>query len=88
MTTAVHPILWAAMVKRKGAAWYIGAGERYTLSGVKPKSMVKVGATVVGVPSNGRLGNSFVTPLGSPVVPDEYNMSIPAMRLSRGASEC
>ena len=28
MTTAVQPMLWAAIVKRNGAAWYIGAGVR------------------------------------------------------------
>ena len=28
MITAVEPMIWAAMVKRSGAPWYSGAGDR------------------------------------------------------------
>jgi hypothetical protein len=36
ITTAVPPSRWTAMVKRSGAEWYSGAGERYTVSAVPP----------------------------------------------------
>ncbi len=36
--------------------------------------------------SNGSATNALVTPFGSPVVPDEYSMSEPAIRSASGSA--
>ena len=77
MTTAVPPSAWVVVVKASGAEWYSGAGDRYTVSPSKPKSIVRrrdmpSGSSTV-TSSSGRL-----MPLGRPVVPELYSIAAPA----------
>ena len=53
MTTAVPPSTWVAMLKRSGAAWYSGAGDRYTMSAWPPKSSCSGPATAPVASSSG-----------------------------------
>jgi hypothetical protein len=61
---------WISIDHEIGAAWYSGAGERYTLPSTKPhhsKNRVSgSGPSPIGANVNGR-----TMPLGRPVVPDE-----------------
>src|SRR3954454_5194143 len=86
MITTVPPRAVMLIEKRNGAAWYIGAGERYTDSVVTPNSSCRTPVTPNGNVSRGSGTNALVTPFGSPVVPDEYSMSAPAIRLGSGAA--
>src|SRR5262245_17594044 len=70
MITDVPPRRCIVMLKRSGAEWYSGAGDRYTLSPVNPNSIVTRG-TRPGVSPSGASGSGVFTPLGWPVVPDE-----------------
>ena len=70
---------------RSGAAWYIGAGERYTDDSVAPNSSCRTAVTPNGGVSSGSGTKALVTPLGRPVVPEEYSMSAPAMRSGSGS---
>ena len=70
ITTAVPPRRCVPIVQPAGAAWYSGAGERYTVSRVKPKSPPSSRVRNDTAPrsvstSGGRM------PLGWPVVPEE-----------------
>ena len=47
--TTVPPNCWTPRQKRSGAAWYTGAGLRYTFSSSKPKSSLPSIATEVSV---------------------------------------
>ncbi len=71
MTTTVPPMALTLMQKRSGAAWYSGAGDRYTVSPVAPNSICNRASTGLAAASSGSGRNSRATPLGSPVVPDE-----------------
>ena len=70
MTTTVAPTRWKAMQNRSGAAWYSGAGDRYTASAVAPNSPAASMYRASAVP-RGASGRGNCTPLGRPVVPDE-----------------
>jgi hypothetical protein len=70
ITTTVDPTRWKAMQKRSGAAWYSGAGDRYTLSAEAANRPTASMYTPSPVPS-GASGRGTSTPLGCPVVPDE-----------------
>ena len=70
VTTAVHPMLCAAMVKRSGAPWYSGAGDRYTDSSDMPRSSTHMMATTDSASSMGTGSWAVSTPLGRPVVPE------------------
>ena len=70
MTTTVHPSRWAPRQKRSGAAWYSGAGDRYTDPGVAPNRASAIAAIESAWPS-GAPDNGDFTPLGRPVVPEE-----------------
>ncbi len=63
ITTTVAPTRWKAMQKRSGAAWYSGAGDRYTLSAVPPNRAV-VSRNRGSVVPNGASGRATCTPLG------------------------
>ena len=69
MITDVPPKRMTVMLKRSGAAWYRGAGVRYTESLPRPYSLV---ATIINVllASIASSSSSVLTPLGRPVVPD------------------
>ena len=61
-----------AMQKRSGAAWYSGAGDRYTVSAVTPNSSCSRPVTPPAAVSSGSGDErSWRRPSGSPVVPDE-----------------
>ena len=53
ITTAVAPMIWAAIVNRKGAPWYMGAGDRYTDSSDMARSSTHIMATTDCTSSNG-----------------------------------
>ena len=61
---------WAAMVKRSGAPWYMGAGDRYTDSSDMPSSSTDITATTDSTSSMGTASYAASTPLGRPVVPE------------------
>ena len=84
MTTTVPPARCTCRQKRSGAAWYSGAGERYTVSGLAPNSPATNMYSASGVP-NGTSRNGTFTPLGRPVVPEEYSMSMPSSAPSRSS---
>ena len=58
------------MLKRSGAEWYSGAGDRYTMPSPNPNSIVHRVSRGGSVPS-GTSGTGAFTPLGRPVVPEE-----------------
>jgi hypothetical protein len=59
------------------------------LSAVPPNRICSNAATGFGAVSSGSGSNGRVIPFGRPVVPLEYNMSVPATRCSsRGSGEC
>ena len=76
------------MQNRSGAAWYIGAGDRYTFDESMPNSTWHMPVTPVTRSSSAWCVNAGSTPFGRPVVPDEYSMSVPAMRPSSGSAVC
>src|SRR5690606_23978541 len=88
MTTSVPPSDWVATQKRNGAAWYSGAGDRYTLVSSTPNSSCISIVTPVTRSSSGLASNAGSTPFGRPVVPDEYSMSTPATRSGSGVGSC
>jgi hypothetical protein len=71
MTTTVPPSWWTPMQKRSGAAWYSGAGDRYTSPGPKPRTSRSTGVMMIGDSSSGRCAAFGRMPFGRPVVPDE-----------------
>ena len=70
MTTTDAPRRCDDIEKRSGAAWYSGAGERYTDDESTPNSIDTRPVSGVIVPSGAPESGGF-TPLGRPVVPDE-----------------
>lgn len=58
------------VVQPAGAAWYSGAGFRYTVSSPKPNNPPSIAVRNDGAPS-GAGGSGGTMPFGLPVVPDE-----------------
>ncbi len=71
MTTTVPPNACTNPPNRNGAAWYSGAGHRYTVSRSKP--YIFPNTATYGSPHSSTLrsGSGGRTPLGTPVVPEE-----------------
>ena len=73
ITTTVAPSRCIDIEYTSGAAWYSGAGDRYTVPGVTPYMPMPC-ATCTGAADgspNGVSGSGLRTPFGRPVVPDE-----------------
>ena len=70
ITTAVEPTIWAAIVNRKGAPWYMGAGDKYTDASLMASSSTHIMATTDSASSMGTGSYAVSTPLGRPVVPE------------------
>lgn len=86
--TIVPPTEVMVPQKRSGAAWYRGAGHRYTVSESNPyigANTAVYGSIVASTSPSGRAG---LIPLGLPVVPDEYSMSCPRGCESSGSADC
>ena len=68
-TTTSPPMRNVPSDQPSGAAWYSGAGDRYTVSAPRPQC-ARNGASGFAVPATAPESGRR-TPLGRPVVPDE-----------------
>src|SRR5690606_21104475 len=87
ITTTVAPKRCMVRQYRNGAAWYSGAGDRYTESASGWNSSESSWYSGPGCPI-GALDRAGLIPLGRPVVPDEYSMSTPSHSFSIGVGGC
>ena len=76
------------MLNRMGAVWYRGAGDRYTELASTPNTIAMSAPTVESSLPSGLEGVAPLTPLGLPVVPEEYSMSVPETRSGSGSAGC
>ena len=58
------------MVNRSGAAWYSGAGDRYTVSSPNAEQHRAEGGRRPAVVAERDVGERGLMPLGRPVVPE------------------
>jgi hypothetical protein len=90
MRTTVAPRRCIDIVVTSGSAWYSGPGQRKTVSALLPPIAMRP-ASCTGIDDgspNGVAGSFFRTPLGRPVVPDEYSISRPSRSSSSGVPGC
>ncbi len=81
MTTTVCPACNAFVTPVNGPAWYMGPHTRWVPWSTRmPKPWQNTAAAVPATSSGSPSGSGRRTPLGRPVVPDVYIITVPGLR--------